>query len=308
MAGYRHQLGWAIESTPGTREAPSKFVRAISSTIKADDARIMDEGIIAGARTRRVEQYCDGGRTVAGNLVLPLFRGTELRDLFQVMGFSETGAGTAGDPYVYVPGAPASMTIQESAPDTAGVDQPIDFLGCYFTDWALNAQVGQKSRLEASVVGIDQDDTQTLATPSYATPVRTYSFVQANATVGGGSRRITSLNASGTTGLSTGERFLGTNLMDAAQEEGDREYKMDLQVRWDSKADLTTWKGGVGLATTVVATWSDGVDVLECSMTGFLESSPLPDRGPRNPLTSNVRLRGAAGTDAAACTFRQWAI
>ena len=192
-------------------------------------------------------------------------------------------------------------------PGTGGVVHPVDFLGSYITDWAIIAQAGQKARLELSVVAMDEVTDQSLATASYATPVRTYSFVHASATVGGAARKITALNMSGTNGLNTDRLFLGSSTIAAPVEEGDREYKADLQIEWENLTDKTTYDGGVGSSVEVLATFTDGTDVLTCEMNGFLEESPLPDRGDRGPLTSQVRLMGAGATDAEACTITQYA-
>lgn len=310
VTGKDTQVGFAVETTYGTRVAPTEFLRHRSVSLSKQRALIDDEAILAGRLTRDTDQTCEGDITVDGDLSLPLFRGTGLRSILKAMMGAESGAGTAVDPYLYNPTSPAagldSLTVQVGYGGTGGTVHPVDYLGCVISSWSIAAQQGAKATLDLSLVGRDAVDDQTLATASYSRP-RTYSFAHASATFGGLARKVKSLTLSGDNGLETSRRFIGSQLIEKPIASDLRTYSAELTCEFEDLDDLSnTYLGGIASTVAVVATFTDSTDILTVTMNGFLDATPLPDVNTRGPLEYTLMLDARGdGTDVSAVQIQQ---
>lgn len=307
ITGKDSQIGFAVESTYGTRVASTTFVRARSVGLKMGRALIEDDGVIAGRLTADSNQVCEGDVTVDGSLSLPLFRGTKLNDLLEAAMGTKSGAGTNADPFLFTPGDTLnSLTMQVGYGGTGGTVHPVDYLGCMIEGWSIGAQQGAKASLDLDLVGQDAVTDQTLVTASYTRP-RTYSFAHASMTIGAAARKVKSVTFAGKNGLDSGRRFIGSRTIEQPTAGDLREYTAEATVEFEDFTDYnTTYLGGVASTVTVEAVFTDGTDLLTVTMAGFLDGTPLPDVNTRGPLEAQLMLVAkGASTDASACTIQQ---
>jgi tail tube protein len=307
ITGKDSQVGIAVETTYGTRVAPSTFLRARSVGLKKSRALIKDDGVIAGRLTDDTVQICEGDVTVAGPLSLPLYRGTKLAAIFEAMMGAASGLGTLASPFLYTPADGLdSLSVQVGYGGTGGTVHPVDYNGVKIGSWSLGAQQGAKSALDLDLVGRDAVDNLSLASASYTRP-RTYAFVHATMTIGGAARKVKSVTFSGNNGLETGRRVIGSALINEPVAGSLREYKAEATVEFENFTDYqTTYLGGIASPVTIVGTFTDGTDILTVTQAGFLDDTPLPDVNNRGPLEAKLVLMAAgAGTDASACTIQQ---
>lgn len=200
------QIGFGVESTVGTRVAPTLFLPFRNETLENTIDYIQDPSYRAGRK------YPSSRRPVAqrtkGNILMSLApQGLQII-LRQMLGnLVTTGAG----PYVHTvtPGALVgqSLTVQKVLTFQGGTQQPFDYAGVKFTDWEIAANVGEIATLNLGCYGIKAEDTgQSIATATYPTNWLPFSCVEISLTIGGTATDVKSLSIKGDVGLLT-ERF-----------------------------------------------------------------------------------------------------
>ena len=130
-SGLAAQIGYGVESTPGTVVTPTIFVPLVSESLTEDRENLESAGIIAGRRVLDSDMWNGGPITLGGGVQHELYDrgiGTLLKKIFG--GNSTTGAG----PYTHTitPGdlADDAMTIQKGVPAVDGTVHPLTFGGC----------------------------------------------------------------------------------------------------------------------------------------------------------------------------------
>lgn len=273
-SGLAAQLGIKAETTFGTFVAPTRFHPLISESISEEIERIESEGIVAGRRILASAQWAPGNVTVAGDIQTELFQqgmGALLKQCFGAVSTS------GSDPYTHTltPGDldDDSLSLQVGIPDVAGTVQPFSVAGVKVTDWELSVDAGGLVMLSTSIVGQSLVTSEALATASFGSGgVTPFTFKHASATVAGGAANVKKLTLSGSNGLDTDRRFIGSATISQPLEAELREYTGVVDLEFESLTHMNRFRNGTEVA--LVATISAGASA---SLT----------------ITTNVRFDGA---------------
>ena len=155
-SGLAAQLGYGVETTPGTVVTPTIFVPLRDESLTEDRESLESEAIIAGRRVLDDDMWNGGPTTVGGGVAHDLYdRG--LGSLFKAM--FGTAATTGSGPYThtFTPGdlADNSLTVQKGVPDTAGTVHPFTFGGMYVASWELAVEQGAVASVGLTFAGMN---------------------------------------------------------------------------------------------------------------------------------------------------------
>lgn len=256
-SGLAAQLGVKAETTWGTFVAPTRFYPLISESLTEEIDRLESEGIIAGQRVLRSEQWAAGNVDVGGDIQTELYQqgmGALLKACFGAV--ATTGAG----PYThtFTPGdlTDDHLSVQVGKPDTAGTVQPFSFYGMKVTDWELSIEAGGLVALTTSLVGKQLATSDSLATASYGTGAATpFTFKHATASVAGGAANVKKLTIKGSNGLDTDRRFIGSEYRAEPLEADLREYGGTVDLEFESLTQYNRFRNAneVALVSTISA-------------------------------------------------------
>ena len=256
-SGMAAQLGVKAETTWGTFVAPTRFYPLISESLTEEIDRLESEGIIAGQRVLRSEQWAAGNVDVGGDIQTELYQqgmGALLKACFGAV--ATTGAG----PYThtFTPGdlTDDHLSVQVGKPDTAGTVQPFSFYGMKVTDWELSIEAGGLVKLTTSLVGKQLATSDSLATASYGTGAATpFTFKHATASVAGGAANVKKLTIKGSNGLDGDRRFIGSEYRAEPLEADLREYGGTVDLEFESLTQYNRFRNAneVALVSTISA-------------------------------------------------------
>jgi len=256
-SGMAAQLGVKAETTWGTFVAPTRFYPLISESLTEEIDRLESEGIIAGQRVLRSEQWAAGNVDVGGDIQTELYQqgmGALLKACFGAV--DTTGAG----PYThtFTPGdlTDDHLSVQVGKPDVAGTVQPFSFYGMKVTDWELSIEAGGLVMLTTSLVGKQLATSDALATASYGTGAATpFTFKHATASVAGGAANVKKLTIKGSNGLDTDRRFIGSEYRAEPLEADLREYGGTVDLEFESLTQYNRFRNAneVALVSTISA-------------------------------------------------------
>ncbi|MEU2181231.1 phage tail tube protein [Streptomyces thermolilacinus] len=172
-SGLGAQLGIAAESAYGTFAAPTRFIEFTSESLVLSKTTAQSSGIAAGRLLALSSRRVVTQRQVSGSiglevtnkgmgLLLQALMGTTVtpvqQDTTTAYLQTHTLADTAGK----------SLTIQKGVPLTTGVVTDKSLVGCKVTSAEFSCEVGGMLTASFEFDGRDCDETQTLATASYA--------------------------------------------------------------------------------------------------------------------------------------------
>jgi len=141
-SGLARQIGYAAETTPGVAATPTDFVPLVDSSLAVGGGRIESDGIIAGARVLRSDQWNGGNFTVGGDVQHELY-GRGLGNLLKAaMGSVSTSGGGPTYTHVFTPGDLPTLTAQVGEPGIDGTVFPHTFSGLSVASWEIGAQSG----------------------------------------------------------------------------------------------------------------------------------------------------------------------
>lgn len=155
-SGLAAQIGYGVESTPGTVVTPTIFVPLRSETLTDDRERLESDAIIAGRRVLDDDMWNGGNATVGGGVQHDLYdRG--IGSLFKAMfgGVSTTGAGPYTHTFTPADMSDNSLTVQKGVPDVAGTVHPMTFGGMFVASWEIAVQQGAIASLGLTFAGMN---------------------------------------------------------------------------------------------------------------------------------------------------------
>jgi len=295
--GIGAQWGFKAETTWGTAVVVDTFLPLISESIQRTEEFTESEAIIAGRRVLQSDYWNGGNITVEGNISTQLWD-TDTRTLLTHMFGTESGAGTAGNPYLYVPEDMdgLGMTIQIGRPGVGGTVHPFTYEGCKFSGWEIACSAGEMATLSLDVVGEAEATGTALASASYTASILPFKFSGTTVTVAG---TDVGINCTGITiacdnMLSTDRRFLGTQSIAQPLEMGLREYTGTIDLEF---YDLTVYNNFVNRTeVAVVTTFTRGSKTLTLTKNVRLDGV-TPNVDGRGILTQSVPYKCiASGT------------
>lgn len=213
-SGLAAQLGFAKETTYGTRVAPSSWFEFNSESLQLERVRLKSRGLRAGRTFQSSSRVSTVTRGASGNVALEVVNKEFGRWLDLLHGNTVTpvqqGATTAwlqthnlgtSDPS-------KSATIQAGKPGTAGTVHPFEYEGCMVESYEFSCEAGGFLEATFGLNAEDRTTSQTLGTPSYPASLLTYDFSDIT---------VVTVN-----GVSTLDVFSGFNLSGALPRATDR--------------------------------------------------------------------------------------
>lgn len=226
-SGLAAQWGIAAETTYGQLVTVNRFYPLVDESLGQEIERLESEGIIAGARVLRSEQWSPGRVDVTGDV------GTELWQqhtalLFSHMLGSVTSSFTGGvGTHTVTPGdlTGKSLTVQIGRPDTGGTVRPFTYGGVKVASWELAVETGAIVTLGLTLLGQTETDQVALAAASYGVDAgRPYTYVQGGVSISGSSVCVRGLTVAGENMLSDERECVGRATIDEPLEADLREY------------------------------------------------------------------------------------
>lgn len=256
-SGLAAQLGVKAESTWGTFVAPTRFYPLISESLTEEIDRIESEGIVTGLRVLNSVQWAAGNVDVGGDIQTELYQqgmGALLKACFGAVSTSGAGPYT----HTFTPGdlTDDHLSVQVGKPDVAGTVQPFSFSGMKVTDWELSMEAGGLVTLSTSLVGKQLATSESLATASFGTGAATpFTFKHASATIAGGAANVKKLTISGSNGLDSDRRFIGSEYRAEPLEAELREYSGTVDLEFESLTQMNRFRNAteVALVSTISA-------------------------------------------------------
>ena len=202
VSGLTSQLGLAIETTPGTRVAPNRFLEFDSESLQLNIDRIQRDGMRAG---RRMHHGWSPGVYQTGGSVEFDLSSAAVGAVFHAAIGAVTTTGAGPYTHTFVPGALPSMTVQVGRPTI-----PFDYLGTYVNSWSLSANPNEHAKMSLDLVGMEEARTHDLATATYAQG-DFFTFVHGELTIAGDEKPVDSVSLSCDNSLSLYHQIKSTN-------------------------------------------------------------------------------------------------
>lgn len=226
-SGMAAQIAFKAEATYGQYMVPDRCFPLVNESMMKDPKRMESEGIIAGARTLRSQQWSAGDVDVSGSVGLELYDRSIGRLLTWMYGSVAT-AGAAPFTHTFTPGDLADdfFTMQIGKPDKSGVVRPFSYLGCMVKSWEIACSSGKIATLGLDIVARDVVTTEALVANSLAAGIRPMTFTGGSLTIAGTAVKVRDMKLSGDNALAIDDRrFLGSGLIEQPLEAGLRPIK-----------------------------------------------------------------------------------
>ena len=238
MTTMNTQLGVVDESTYGTPVTVTRFFEFNGESVKLEQGRVESAGLRSGTRTMRADRFEPYRIGAAGDVVMDVPTKGFGFFLKHMLGTVATGTVVDGN-YTHT-GTEGSLlgdvfTMQINRPfNPAGTNQAFTYHGCKITGWELAADTDGVLVATLSVDAEDADTSTPLATASYPTDYRVFSFTGASLTIGGAAVEVKNFSVSCDNALNVERRYLrSTSLKKEPVEDGMRTYE------WSCTADFS---------------------------------------------------------------------
>jgi hypothetical protein len=144
-SGVAAQIGYAIETIPGTPATPTKFLPFSSESLGAERERLESEGIVPDRRFLDASMYNGGKVTSGGDVQHELYNRGLGAQFTAMFGTVQSSVGPVNGKYTHtwVPGEPKPITIQKGIPSTAGVVIPFTYPGMMCSSWEIKCAAGE---------------------------------------------------------------------------------------------------------------------------------------------------------------------
>lgn len=251
------QFGFGVESTFGTRVAPTRFLPFLNENLSQQIDYLESQSYRTGRKTKTVRR--PGAIRSLGDVEMelaPQGLGLWLKQAFG----ANVDAGA--DPYTHTltPGdlGGKSLSVQIGRTDQGGTMRPFDYAGVKITKWELHAEVNKLATIKTSLWGATLEDTaQSLATATYPTGWSPFSFIDGSLTIGGTSYQVKSLDLTADLGLLVDRQRLGSGVSKEPIETSVRQYGGNLVVDFTSLTGYNLFKNQT--QSSLVTTFTSGV-------------------------------------------------
>lgn len=260
-------IGYAQETTPGTRVTPTRFLPHIDDDLKKVPERIESAATVPGELYVTSDQWRTGAVSVTGPVGHELYVGGMGLIFYNILGAKATsGAG----PYVHTITAGSldglAMTIQSVRPDVGNTNRVFEATGCKIASAQIGCAVGQAATVGLDVVGMDLVTNQSAATASYGTKhTKPFVFVDGSVTVGGTAAKLRTITTDFTNAMNVERRFLGQATTSEPLENDRRECIITAEGEFESLTHYAAFIAGSEVA--VVQTFTDGTHSAVITMT-----------------------------------------
>ncbi len=249
-SGMAAQFGFASETTYGTAVTVTKFLPLVEESLESDPERQESEGIVAGARVIKTDQWNVGVTRIEGDVGLELNE-QNTGTLFRHMFGSVTSSVTAGiGTHTFTPGdlTGQSMTVQIGRPQVGGVVTPSTFAGVKVASWELAVKADENATLGLSLLAKTETTATALASATYVSgslrPFIATRSIFTSSTISGATVKLRELRISGDNGLSTDRIVVGSNTLDEPLESKLRVYEGVATMEFSSTSDYQQFLNG----------------------------------------------------------------
>jgi len=238
MTTMNTQLGVVDETVYGTPVTVTRFFEFNAESIKLAQGRTESNALRTGTRVRRSDRFEPYRVGASGDLMLDV--PTKGFGFFLKHMLGTVATGTVVDSNFTHTGTVGSLlgdffTVQVARPfNPAGTVQPFTYHGGKITGWDLSCDVDGVLVATLSCDFEDEDTSTGLASASYPSDYRVFSFSGAALTIGGASIEVKNVQVSATNELDTDRRYLrASSLKKEPVENGMR------PIEWSCTADFS---------------------------------------------------------------------
>jgi len=263
MTTMNTQLGVVNEVTYGTPVTVTRFFEFNKWSVGIDQGRAASTGMRAGTRTARADRFEPYTKGAAGAFELDV--PTKGFGFFLPHMLGASSIGTVVDSNFTQTGIEASLlgdvfTAQTNQPlHPAGTNQPHTNHGCKLTKWALGCDIDGVLVFSGDIDAEDEDTATALATASYPTDYRVFSFAGASVTFAAGAVELKNFKVSADLGLDVERRFLrGSTLKKEPTENAMRTYSWEAVAEHTALTNFDRYRSAtrVGALAAIVATFN----------------------------------------------------
>jgi hypothetical protein len=255
MTGLNAQFGVAAETTYGTRVTVSRFYPLVNESLVQDIERLESEGIIAGSRVIRSEQWGSGRSTIEGDIGLELFQ-QHTGLLFEHMLGSITSSTAGGvSTHTVTPGSlfGKSLTVQIGKPDINGIVaafvQPFTYAGVKVKSWELACETGEIVTLGLGCVAQTETTGVAIATASYgADGGRPFRYVHGSVLLAGTTVCVRGITVNGENPMDTDRECIGQAFIDQPIENDLRVYGGTVNLEFNGLTQYQRFLNGTEAA------------------------------------------------------------
>jgi hypothetical protein len=260
-------IGFADESTYGTRVAPTRFVPLISESVKKAVARLESKAIIPNQMMLTSEQRTTGEVVVSGPANFELAQaGLEVLFKHLLGKVTKTGTGPYTRLYEIDNLEGQSFSTHIARPDVGGTVRPHDFVGCKIAKAEIAATVGEIASLSLDLLGKEEEINHSVATPTYLTDAgRGFTFVNGAITIDGDAAKIKSAKWSFDNAQVGGRTFLGQPTTSEPITAEYRDYGIVLDAEFESVAHYQAYLDAD--IVEIVGTFTSGANTLTITET-----------------------------------------
>lgn len=251
-SGLDAQLGVGVESTYGTRVAPTTFLPFESEGFALTQEYIANQPLMSGVMVQPSGYHVSSTRSVEGSIEM-LLHDRGMGKLFNLLTGSTVTPATPGGatnartqtfPIGLTSPVGKSVSFQVGRPDTSGTVRPFDYTGCKVTEATIAIEAGEAATLNLNIDGRDEQTNQTLATPTYSAAAKPYGFKDWTLTVAGSPQvNVRSLTITIPLNMATDRYHLGNSgVKDEPLLNAQSELTVSATLEFSSLADHTRFR------------------------------------------------------------------
>lgn len=188
MAIFDQQIGYAEESTWGTRVAPTRFLEFLNESLDRSQENREGAGLRVGKRVQRSDRQTQLNHGAAGKVSHELADKGYGIPLKHAFGKTPTSTNPTGGVFEYTftqgDAAGLGLSVQKGVGETSDrVIKPFDYVGCKVSSWALSQKLDDYLMLELNLDAQDEVVSFGLAAASYPSAQKLFHDGMCSATV-----------------------------------------------------------------------------------------------------------------------------
>lgn len=297
------QVGMAIETTPGTRQAPTAWMEILQESLTAGRKTLRSNAI--GGAGAIVKPNVLLGQEPAGQIAMEASAENIGKMLRMALGApTTTGAGPYTHTFAFsFANALPTATFQIGRPDVGGTVRPFDYVGMMVNTWEMAINPDEYVQVQYDLAGRFVDETQTLGTPTWPT-LTSWSSVHASLSLLGGTECFDSLTIRGDNKLNMSAVVCGTNPgQRRVRQAGRPSFGGTFNQDFEDMTLYNAFKNGTVGALSLVLNAGSTATLTIAGRVQFVEDNTPALSGPEDILkqTANFEfVRDGSNTDAQA--------
>lgn len=297
MAGLTAQAGFAAETTYGTAVSVTRFFPLVDESLTDEIEPLESEGIIAGARVIRSEQWEQGGHTVGGDVGMELWQqNTAL--LFEHMLGTITSSFTAGvGTHTITPGdlTGKGLTAQIGKPTSANTAIPFTYAGSKVASWEIGLSAGEIATLGLTLLAQTETTGTALEAASFISDAAApFTYVQGGVSISASDVCVRDISIESENNLADDRMCIGQNFIDEPLEMDRREITGTMTLEFTSTEQYERYR--TGDETSLVLSLS--APSAACTITMNVRyDGETPQVGGRDLVLQDIPFKAIATSD-----------